>query len=385
MVHANSLFTACGTTIFETMSRLANTHGAVNLGQGFPEGLEPAALVDHLAQCARSGPHQYPSMMGTPSLRQAVAAHEAHYWGTDARPDEVMVTSGATEALAACLFGLIEPGDEVVLIEPLYDSYLPIVRRAGGVPKLVRIEPPHWELPREALAAAFGPRTRLMLLNTPTNPCGKVFDADEMTFVAQLLERHDAIAICDEVYEHLTFDGRRHLSLATLPGMRGRTVKVGSAGKIFSLTGWKVGWVVAEAELLAPIAKAHQYLTFTTAPALQEAVAWGLEHLRDYVEGLAGVLERRRDRLAAGLLRAGFDVLPTGGSYFLTADFGGLGFDGDDMAFCRHITQAAGVAAIPVSAFYQGAAPSHFARFCFAKTDDAIDRATGRLEKFFKG
>lgn len=383
MAHANALFAACGTTIFETMSRLANQAGAVNLGQGFPEGLEPAALVEKLAQCDRAGPHQYPSMMGTPSLRAAVAAHEARHCGVDARPEEVMVTSGATEALAACLFGLIEPGDEVVVIEPLYDSYLPIIRRAGGVPKLVRLEPPHWRLPGEALAAAFGPRTRLLLLNTPANPCGKVFDADELALVAALLDRHDAIAICDEVYEHLTFDGRRHLSLSSLPGMRGRTLKIGSAGKIFSLTGWKVGWVVAEAEVLAPVAKAHQFLTFTTAPALQEAVAWGLEHLRDYVEGLAGVLQGRRDRLAAGLAAAGFGVLPTGGSYFLTADFRPLGFDSDDAAFCRTITEQAGVAAIPVSAFYQGAAPDHFARFCFAKTDAAIDRAVERLGKFF--
>lgn len=383
MVHANSLFAACGTTIFETMSRLANAHGAVNLGQGFPEGLEPAALIERLVEADRAGPHQYPSMMGTPSLRAAVAAHESHYWGIAAEPAGVMVTSGATEALAACFFGLIEPGDEVVLIEPLYDSYLPIIRRAGGVPKLVRVAPPHWELPREQLAAAFGPRTRLLVLNSPTNPCGKVYDRDEMAFIAELLERHDAVAVCDEVYEHLTFDGRRHQPLAALPGLRDRVVKIGSAGKIFSLTGWKVGWVVAEAARLAPIAKAHQFLTFTTAPALQETVAWGLEHRRDYVEGLAGILEKRRDRLAAGLSAAGFGVLPTGGSYFLTADFSPLGFDGDDAAFCHHITEHAGVAAIPVSAFYQGDAPRHFARFCFAKTDDAIDRAVDRLKKFF--
>jgi aspartate/methionine/tyrosine aminotransferase len=383
MVHANSLFAACGTTIFETMSRLANQHGAVNLGQGFPEGLEPAALVEKLAEAGRAGPHQYPSMMGTPALRAAVAAHERHYWNLTTTPDEVMVTSGATEALAACFFGLIEPGDEVVVIEPLYDSYLPIIRRAGGIPKLVRLEPPHWQLPRETLAAAFGPRTRLLVLNSPANPCGKVFDADELAFIADLLERHDAVAVCDEVYEHLTFDGRRHLPLAALPGMRGRTVKVGSAGKIFSLTGWKVGWVVAEPGLLTPIAKAHQYLTFTTAPALQEAVAWGLEHQRAYVDGLAAVLEKRRDRLAAGLSAAGFAVLPTGGSYFLTTDFRPLGFDGDDVAFCRHITEKAGVTAIPVSAFYLGDAPGHYARFCFAKTDEAIDQAVARLAAFF--
>lgn len=379
---ANSLFASCGTTIFETMSRLAAAHGAVNLGQGFPEGLEPPGLVERLAHAAASGPHQYPSMMGIPALREAVARHERDYWGLAVEPAEVMVTSGATEALAACFLGLIEPGDEVVLIEPLYDSYLPIIRRAGGVPRLVRVAPPAWELPREALAAAFTERTRLVVLNTPTNPCGKVWGRDELEFLAGLLERHDAVAVCDEVYEHLTYDGRRHLPLAGLPGMRGRCLKIGSAGKIFSLTGWKVGWVVAPAALMAPVAKAHQYLTFTTAPCLQEAVAWGLDHARDAIDGLAPVLAARRDRLAAGLARIGFAVLPAAGSYFLSADFRPLGFHGGDDAFCRHLTEAAGVAAIPVSAFYQGGDVDHYARFCFAKTEAAIDLALERLEAF---
>ncbi|MGE5545724.1 MAG: aminotransferase [Solirubrobacterales bacterium] len=375
----NRTFAACGTTIFETMSRLAALHGAINLGQGFPEGLEPEAVVAAAARACTAGPHQYPSMMGLPALREAVAAHEARHYGLAVDPAEVMVTSGATEALAACLFGLIEPGDEVVLIEPLYDSYLPIIRRAGGVPKLVRLVPPEWALPHAELEAAFSPRTKLVLLNSPTNPCGKVWDMDELGVLAGLLERHDALAICDEVYEHLVYDGLRHVPLMTLPGMRERCLKVGSAGKIFSLTGWKVGWVVAAPGLLAPVAKAHQYLTFTTPPALQAAVAWGLDHARDYVEGLAGVLAGRRDRLADGLRQAGFAVLPTAGSYFLSADIRPLGFAGDDAAFCRHLTEAAGVAAIPVSAFYDGAGAGTYARFCFAKTDAAIDAAVARL------
>jgi N-succinyldiaminopimelate aminotransferase len=380
----NSQLSSCGTTIFETMSRLAARHGAVNLGQGFPEGLEPPQLLERLAEAAASGPHQYPSMMGIPDLRQAVADHERVWWGLDVQPDaEVMVTSGATEALAACFFGLIEPGDEVVLIEPLYDSYLPIIRRAGGVPRLVRIAPPEWRLPREDLAAAFGPRTKLLVLNTPTNPAGKVYDADDLAFLAALLERHDALAVCDEVYEHLVFDGAVHIPLATLPGMGERCLKIGSAGKIFSLTGWKVGWVVAPPALLAPVAKAHQYLTFTTPPELQAAVAWGLEHLHDTISGLAAVLSGRRDRLAAGLARVGFDVLPSAGSYFLSADFRPLGFDGDDQAFCRALTERAGVAAIPISAFYQGGEIRHLARFCFAKTDAAIDEALLRLTRYF--
>jgi len=383
---ANSILSSFGTTIFETMSRLAQAHGAVNLGQGFPEGLEPADVVAKAAEAVSHGPNQYPSMMGIPELRQAIAAHDQRFYGLDLDPmAEVMVTSGATEALAACLFGLIEPGDEVVLIEPLYDSYLPIIRRAGGVPRLVRVAPPHWDLPREALVAAFSPRTKLMLLNTPMNPAGKVWDRDELDFVAGLLERFDAYCVCDEVYEHLVYDGRRHVPLMTLPGMRGRCLKIGSAGKIFSLTGGKVGWVIAAPEVLVPVAKAHQYLTFTTPPNLQAAVAWGLGKDDAYYDGLTAMLAERRDRLAAGLGRVGFEVMQTGGSYFITAGFRPLGFAGDDAAFCRHITEKAGVTAIPVSAFYQGGDVDQFARFCFAKTETAIDEAIERLERFFRG
>ncbi|WP_173981632.1 aminotransferase [Magnetospirillum sp. SS-4] len=385
MKPANSILSSFGTTIFETMSRLAQAHGAVNLGQGFPEGLEPAGVIAKAAEAVTNGPNQYPSMMGTPELRQAIAAHDRRFYGLDLDPmAEVMVTSGATEALASCLFGLIEPGDEVVLIEPLYDSYLPIIRRAGGIPKLVRVEPPHWDLPREALAAAFSERTKLIVLNTPMNPAGKVWSADDLSFLAGLLERFDAYAVCDEVYEHLVYDDRRHVPLITLPGMRDRCLKIGSAGKIFSLTGWKVGWVIAAPALLQPVAKAHQYLTFTTPPNLQAAVAFGLGLDDGYYQGLTRLLQARRDHLAAGLERVGFRVLETGGSYFISADFRPLGFAGDDEEFCRLITERAGVAAIPVSAFYQGRDVAHFARFCFAKTDAAIDMAIERLERHFR-
>lgn len=386
MAHSpgNSLFSSMPTTIFETMSRLANQHGAVNLGQGFPEGMEPGDVVRKAAEAALAGPHQYPPMMGLPELRQAVAAHAGRFYGLDIDwQTEVMVTSGGTEALADCLFGLIEPGDEVVLIEPLYDSYLPIVRRAGGIPRLVRVEPPHWDLPRAALAAAFSDKTKLILLNSPMNPAGKVFDEDELSFIARLLEKHDAYAVCDEVYEHLVYDGRRHRPLMTLPGMRDRCVRIASAGKSFSLTGWKVGMVTACAELLQPIAKAHQYLTFTTPPHLQAAVAYGLDKDEGYFTGLSADMQARRDHLAAGLRRIGFDVLDCQGSYFLTADFRPLGFAGDDAAFCRHITVEAGVTAVPVSAFYQAGDVNHFARFCFAKKTEALDEAILRLERFF--
>jgi len=381
---ANSVLSSYGTSIFEVMSRLAVEHGAVNLGQGFPEGLEPPALIQAAARAIIDGPNQYPSMMGTPALRQAVADHAKRFHGLRVDPlTEVIVTSGATEALADCLFGLIEPGDEVVLIEPLYDSYLPIVRRAGGVARLVRLQPPEWRLPRAELAAAFGPRTKLFILNSPMNPTGKVFDADELAFIAGLLVRHDAYCICDEVYEHLIYDGRRHISLMTLPGMRERCVRLGSAGKTFSLTGWKVGYVTACPALLQPIAKAHQYLTFTTAPNLQQAVAEGLGSPDAYYHGLAADLQARRDTLAGGLAGVGLGVLPCQGSYFLTTDIRPLGWGGDDVAFCRHITIEAGVTAVPVSAFYQGGEVRHFARFCFAKREEALNEAIIRLRTHF--
>jgi len=380
----NSVLSSYGTTIFEVMSRLAAEHGAVNLGQGFPEGLEPPALLQAASRAILEGSQQYPSMMGTPALRRAVADHAMRFYGLAVDPDrEVMVTSGGTEALADCLFGLIEPGDEVVLIEPLYDSYLPIVRRAGGVARLVRLEPPDWRLPRAAFEAAFTEKTKLLILNTPMNPTGKVFDVEELAFIAGLLERFDAYCVCDEVYEHLIYDGRRHIPLIGLPGMRERCLRIGSAGKTFSLTGWKVGYVTACPALLQPVAKAHQYITFTTPPNLQQAVAEGLGSGDAYYQGLAGGLQARRDKLAKGLADIGFSVLPCVGSYFLTTDFRPLGFRGDDVEFCKHITTQAGVAAVPVSVFYQAGDVRHYARFCFAKKDDAIDEALIRLARYF--
>ena len=384
MKPANSVLSGYGTTIFEVMSRLAAAHGAVNLGQGFPEGLEPADVLDVAAQAVSEGPHQYPSMMGITALRQAVAAHSRRFYGLDVDWErEVMVTSGATEALADCLLGLIEPGDEVVLLEPLYDSYLPIVRRAGGIPRTVRLEPPHWELPREALAAAFSDRTKLILLNSPMNPAGKVFDADELAFIAELVLRHDTYAVCDEVYEHILFDGRRHVPLMTLPGMRERTLRIGSAGKTFSLTGWKIGYVTAAPALLQPVAKCHQFITFTTPPNLQAAVAYGLGKDDGYFQVLADGLQVRRDRLAEGLRAIGFATLDCQGTYFLTTDVRPLGIVEPDADFCRRITVEAGVAAVPVSAFYTRADVGHYVRFCFAKTDAAIDEALLRLGRYF--
>jgi N-succinyldiaminopimelate aminotransferase len=387
MKPANVTMSSLGTTVFELMSALAREYESVNLGQGFPDDKGPEEVRQAAADYLMNGHNQYPPMMGLPELRQAVAEHAKRFQGLDVDwQTEVLVTSGATEALGDCLFGLIEPGDEVVLIEPLYDSYLPIVRRAGGIPRLVRLEPPTWRLPREELAAAFSERTKLILFNTPMNPCSKVFDRDELGFIADLCLKHDAYAVCDEVYEHILFDERRHLSIMTLPGMRDRTARIGSAGKSFSLTGWKVGYVTAAPDMLKPIAKTHQFATFTTPPNLQWGVATGLRLGNSYFDSLSSEMQRKRDRLADGLARIGFDVLPSHGTYFVTTDFRPLGFNGTDDDFCRHITTAAGVTAVPVSAFYDLSeqAPRHFARFCFCKNDSTLDAAVERLEKHFR-
>jgi N-succinyldiaminopimelate aminotransferase len=382
---ANQMLSAMGTTVFTVMSALAAQHGAINLGQGFPDTDGPADIIQAAADALRDGRNQYPPLTGVPELRAAVARANQRFYGLQIDPaTEVVVTSGATEAITASLMALLNPGDEVVLIEPLYDTYLPVVRMLGAVPRLVRLLPPKWELPRAELAAAFGPKTKAILLNTPMNPCGKVFTAAELAFIADLLVKHDAYAVCDEVYEHLTYDGWRHIPLMTLPGLRERCLRIGSAGKTFSLTGWKIGYVTAPAALSAIVAKAHQNLTFTTPPNLQRAVAVGLALDDAYFAGLASALAAKRDRLSAGLAGIGFAVLPAMGSYFVTADFSRLGFAGDDVAFCRHITEEAGVTAIPVSAFYEREAPGHYARFAFCKQDALLDEAVARLSRHFR-
>ncbi|MGD0102895.1 MAG: aminotransferase [Rhodopila sp.] len=387
MKQGNSSLALLGTTIFTVMSALAVEHQSINLGQGFPDTDGPADVVQAAVDALRDGRNQYPPMPGVPELRKAVAAVNKRFYGLDVDwASEVTVTSGATEAITACLMAVLDPGDEVVLIEPLFDTYMPVVRMLGAVPRIVRLAPPHWDLPLAALSNLFGPKTKAILLNSPMNPCGKVFTAHELALIADLVERYDAYAICDEVYEHLTFDGVRHIPLMTLPGMRERTMRIGSAGKTFSLTGWKVGYVTAGAALTPLVQRAHQNLTFTTAPNLQRAVALGLGKDDAYFASLARTLEARRDQLADGLASAGLAVLPTSGTYFITTDFSALGFNGDDVAFCRHITERAGVTAIPVSAFYEeGGAPRHYARFAFCKRPEVLAEAIDRLKRHFAG
>ena len=384
---ANTYLGSIGTTIFTVMSALATQHNSINLGQGFPDTEGPADVIQAAADALRDSRNQYPPMPGLPELRQAVAATNQRFYGLDIDWEtEVTVTSGATEGVTASLMALIDPGDEVVLIEPLYDTYVPVVRMLGAIPRIVRLAPPAWDLPHDQLADAFGPRTKAILFNSPMNPCGKVFTAQELALIADLVQRHDSYAICDEVYEHLVFDGLRHIPLMTVPGMRDRTLRIGSAGKTFSLTGWKVGYVTAGAALTPLVRKAHQNLTFTTAPNLQRAVAVGLAKDDAYFASLAHNLQARRDQLADGLAAVGLSVLPSQGTYFITTDFAPLGFNGDDVAFCRHITEQAGVTAIPVSAFYDApGAPTHYARFAFCKRPDVLAEAISRLKRHFSG
>ena len=381
----NPVFARQGTTIFTVMSALATEHKAVNLGQGFPDLDGPEAIRAAAAKAVMEGPNQYPPMQGLPELRRALSEHARHFYKLDYDwADEVLVTSGGTEALTAAIMGLAGPGDEVVLIEPAYDSYRPIVEASGAVAKTVTLAPPDWRLSEPALSAAITPRTRLVMINSPLNPIGRVFDAEEMAVIARCLKNSNAVAICDEVYEHLTYDGRPHIPLATLSGMRERTVRVGSAGKIFSLTGWKVGWLTGPRALISVIAKAHQFLTFTTSPALQLGVAHGLKHEMESAIQLAMRLQANRDLLAKGLGELGFAVLPSEGTYFLTAGIQTLTNE-KDRAFCERLVREAGVALIPLSEFFTGPGrPDTYVRFAFCKQQSVIEEALGRLRKHFK-
>ncbi|MDR3508909.1 MAG: aminotransferase [Caulobacteraceae bacterium] len=378
----NPIFASLPTTIFEEMSGLARETGAINLGQGFPDDPGPEPIRRKAAEAVLDGYNQYPPMAGLPQLREAVAGHYARTQGLDLDwRSEVTITSGATEALAASLLALIRPGDEVVLFQPLYDSYLPIVRLAGGTPRLARLSPPHWRIDRAMLEAVFTERTRVVVLNSPLNPAAVVLPEADLALLAEFCVAHGAVAVCDEVWEQVIYAPHVHRSLLTFPGMRERTVKIGSAGKMFGLTGWKVGFISAAPPLTRVIAKAHQFLTFTTPPNLQTAVAWGLENSGDWFETMPATLARSRDRLEAALRAEGFATLPSQGTYFLNIDLKASGIEEADRDFCLRAVKTVGVAAIPVSAFYEQDPVSHILRLCFSKADETLDEGVRRLAK----
>jgi len=380
MVHP--LYQSLPTTIFTVMSQLARDRGAINLGQGFPDAPGPQAILEKAAEAVLTGDNQYPPMPGIPALRQAAAAHYNRFQGLDLDWErEVTVTSGATEALACAFLALVEPGDEVLLFQPVYDSYLPMVRRAGGVPRLLRLEPPHWRPDIAALKAAITPRTRLLVINNPLNPAAAVFAPEDLAALAQLCVEHDLTCVCDEVWEQVVFAPAVHRPLMAFPGMRERTVKIGSAGKMFALTGWKVGFLCAAPPLTQVLAKAHQFLTFTTPPNLQAAVAFGLQTSDAWFETMPARLAVSRDVLTAALRREGFSVLESRGTYFLTIDLTGSGVAEDDYAYCLRAVTEAGVAAIPVSAFYEEAPVTSVIRLCFAKRDETLEEGARRLAK----
>jgi aspartate/methionine/tyrosine aminotransferase len=373
-----------GTTIFTEMSRLAVQHGAVNLGQGFPDFAGPDFVKEAAKTAIDADLNQYAISHGAPRLRAAIAANWARDYGREVDPDrEITVTSGATETIFDTIQAFIGPGEEVIAFEPFYDSYPASASIAGGALRPVTLYPPAWHFEPEELRTAFTPRTRLLLLNTPHNPTGKVFRRDELALIAALCQEHDVVALTDEVYERIRFDGAEHVPLATLPGMWERTLTINSTGKTFSLTGWKIGYAVGPAPLNAALRAVHQFVTFATATPFQEAMATALEVAPKlgYYDELRAAYARRRDLMRAALAGAGLPALPIDGSYFLMADVSGLGF-ADDVAFCRWLTSEVGVAAVPPSAFYQDPARAPLlARFCFAKRDETLAAAAERLAR----
>jgi aspartate/methionine/tyrosine aminotransferase len=369
-------------TIFEKMSARARETGAINLGQGFPDAQGPEDILRAAADALIHRSNQYPPSGGLPELRQAVAAHYERHQGLDLRAEEVIITSGATEAIAASLLALVQPGDEVLLLAPLYDAYLPLVERAGGIARVVHLMPPEWRIRREALEASVSPRTRLLILNNPLNPSGSMATQEELAMLASFCVDHDLIALCDEVWEHVTFDGTRHQPLMAFPGMRERTVKIGSAGKIFSLTGWKIGWMCAAGPVARLLGRAHQFLTFTSAPNLQWAVAEGLGKPDAWFAAMRTGYQASRDRLVQGLRDVGYVVQESAATWFVTLNLEASGAGMDDVSFCERIIGEAGVAAIPISAFYPDATVTHLVRLCFSKSDAVIDDAVARLGRF---
>ena len=377
----NPLYEQMKTSVFERMSALAAEHGAVNLGQGFPDFGWPDAILDAAARAVKEGSNQYPPSSGLMPLREAIAAHYDRHFGQDLSAEQICVTSGATEALGAAILATVQPGDEVIILTPAYDSYAPTIRRAGGTPVEVALEPPQWRIDREAIEAAVTAKTRAILLNNPHNPAGRLFGAEELEVIASIARERDLVVIADEVWEHIVLDGRAFTPLATLPGMAERTIKIGSAGKIFSLTGWKVGWMVAAPELAPLVARAHQFLTFSTAPNLQTAVAFGLNNGDPWLQPMRDRFKRSRDRMAEGLRSAGYVTLDVAATYFMCVDLAASGIALDDESFAAAAVERAGVAVVPISAFAETNASRHLVRVCFSKKDETIDAGVAAMAK----
>lgn len=375
-----------GTTIFAEMSALAVETGAINLGQGFPDYDGPSEVLDAAVDAIRSGQNQYPPGPGVPVLRQAITEHQSRFWGLSYDPDtEVLVTAGATEALAACLLGLLESGDEVVLLEPMYDSYQACISMAGATARPVTLRPPDYGFDPDELRAVITDRTRVLLVNSPHNPTGVVLDDEQLRTLADLAIEHDLIVVSDEVYEHLTYDGVAHRSIATLPGMRERTLVISSGGKTFNTTGWKVGWICAPAPLVAAARSAKQFLTYVSSAPFQPAIAAGLRLPDEYFTSLASDLQTKRNHLMSGLRDAGFEVFEPQGTYFVTVDIRPVDPEGDGYAFCRSLPDRCGVVAVPNVVFYDRAHQHegrHLVRFAFCKRQSSIDEAVARLSTF---
>ena len=377
----NPLYEQMATSVFERMSAAAARHGAVNLGQGFPDFGWPEQILDSAARALREGSNQYAPSRGLPELREAVAGHYQRHQGLALDPAHVCVTSGATEALAACIMATVQPGDEVIVFTPAYDCYAPTIRRAGGIVREIALQPPEWRIDKGALEAAIGARTRAIVFNNPHNPTGRLFDADELEALASSAIKHGLTVISDEVWEHILLDGQTFTPLALLPGMTERTLKVGSAGKIFSLTGWKIGWIVAAPELAGVAARAHQFLTFASAPNLQSAVANGLTEGDEWIPPMRDRFARARDRMTAGLKAAGFTVLQPASTYFLCVDLAASGISADDETFAARAVEEAGVAVVPISAFAEDDPARHLVRLCFSKRDEIIDAGVAAMAK----
>lgn len=368
-----------GTTIFSAMSALAIETGSVNLGQGFPDTDGPVAVSEAAIAAIREGHNQYPPLTGLPILREAIAHHRSHHRGQEFDPEsEILVTTGATEALAASLLALTGPGDEVVTFEPYYDSYAAGIAMSGATRRVVTLRGPDFVFDPAELEAAFTPHTKLLLLNTPHNPTGKVFSRDELETIARICIDRDVVVVTDEVYEHLVFEGE-HIPIATLPGMAERTVTISSAGKIFSFTGWKIGWACGPAPLISAVRTAKQFLTFVSGGPWQHGVATGLRLGDDFFKTYTAEMKTKRDRLCAGLAAAGFDVIVPRGTYFATVDIRPVGAT-DGIDFCMSLPKTAGVVGVPTQVFYDNEdAGRHLVRFAFCKKDEVLDEACRRL------